>query len=227
MLLQRPRALIHHKTSDKEVTRPSGDGLRHSGFLTRPFDLCHTSPLSPLHTIGQPPCITMCPRCSMGGNPASTSLCTHPCWHLSLILSPAEKREVSTKQSCSCCTRPRGGGRVFVVPKGAPPLCKQLTLVAVEGWGPGTFTIFPWHVALGPGRAGQTEEALLRPSDAICRFLRSRGEAVQGEPETGGPTPHQLAPRPASACSQLPPSSSPLRQLPALNLLFTSYRWFL
>lgn len=125
----------------------------------------------------------------------------------------------TSKRSCSCCTRPRGGSRVFVVEigEGATPLCKQLTLVAVEGWVLGTV---PWHVAFRPGRerAGQTEEASLgleqEPSDAICRFLHSREEG-------DGESPRQVGPPPTSwRCDQHLPTAretflSPLRQLTA------------
>lgn len=36
----------------------------------------------------------------------------------------------------------------------ATPLCKQLTLVVVEGWGSGLVSMFPWHAALAQGAGG-------------------------------------------------------------------------
>lgn len=107
---------------------------------------------------------------------------------------------------------------------GATPLCKQLTLVAVEGCVPGAVPMFPWHGALRPGRerAGQTGEAALGPEQNLrtpsVAFSTVERRGRRGEPETGGPTPHQLALQPASAHSQgnFPFSSSSLiRQLTA------------
>ncbi len=77
----------------------------------------------------------------------------------------------TSKQRCSCCLHPRGGSRVFVGERGggATPLCKQLTLMAVEGWVPGAVPMFPWHGAFRPRRerAGQTEEAALGPEQNL------------------------------------------------------------
>lgn len=108
--------------------------------------------------------------------------------------------------------------------EGATPLCKQLTLVAVEGWVLGAVPMSPWHAALRQGvwRAGQTEEAALGPEQNLrtpsVAFSTQQRRGRRGEPETGGPTPHQLAPQPASAHSQgnFPfSSSSQIRQLAA------------
>lgn len=92
--------------------------------------------------------------------------------------------------------------------KGATPLCKQLTLAAVEGWVPGNVPMFPWHVAFKLGResAGQTEEALLgvaqEPSDSICHFLHGREEG-------DGKSQRQVDPPPTSwHCDQHLPTAS-------------------
>ncbi|CAB1438716.1 unnamed protein product [Pleuronectes platessa] len=69
------------------------------------------------------------------------------------------------------------GSKVFVGEEGdrVTPLCKQLTLVAVEGWGPGRVPMFRWPVAVRPGREGAGLKAA-EPSDSICCFLHSGEE---------------------------------------------------
>lgn len=113
---------------------------------------------------------------------------------------------------CSCRKHPRGGSRGFVGGRGGlvTPLCKQLTLMAMEGRVPGAVPMFPWHGALRPGQGGELDRMKKQRrdwssnlQDSICRFLHSRGRrGRRGEPETGGSAPHQLAVQPASAHSQ-------------------------
>lgn len=131
----------------------------------------------------------------------------------------------TSKQICSGCSHPLGGSRVFVGDRDgrATPLCKQLTLAAVEGWGRAWLACSPGRLPSGWGgkkQAGRKKRRWDQNGTFGLHLSLSpqQRKGRRGEPETGGPTSHQLALQPASAHSQdnFPASSSSLlRQLKA------------
>lgn len=252
MVLQRPHTLIYHTTlwhRQRQTLRP---GLHRFGGLTPRLSSIYTRHFPPesrkhgyanvcsiLKLAPHPPCVYRSEKwayakllvlvisklASLRDLERARFICMKKCLHSAR----------TSKRRCSCFSHPQGGSRVFVGESqrggeaaGATPLCKQLTPVGTRGRGLVKSPCSPGMVPPGPGRK-VVDRLKTQCGDQTRTFglhlslpPRQR-QGRWGEPETGGPTPHQLARLPASAHSHGNFSSSLsslLRQppLPFLSL---------
>jgi len=146
---------------------------------------------------------------ALPNSPPSTSLwkmsCLHVAWSLDNFKACFAERpwetfvrgqkclstDKTSKEVCSCCLHPQGGSRGFVGGGGsrATPLCKQLTLVVMEGRGQVWSPCSPGTVPSDRNAIRSLAGTRAEPSDSICRFLQSRDEGNGESQRQVGPPP--------------------------------------